>query len=223
LYMEPRKPIEELYDLDTDPDEVHNLAGAPEFQERLDRMRGVLHDWMLGTRDLGLLDEAEMHHRANGDAEHDLGKNSAACDLPRILETAGLHRRGAEAIPELMRRLADSDSAVRYWAVVGLHVVEADEEGAIEALTAALADESPSVAMAAGAALCHAGLHDAAQATLMDGLTHESAWVRLRAAIVLDMNPAHAGPALDALRRACDDDNRYVSEVARHAVAALEE
>lgn len=31
--------IEELYDLRSDPDELHNLAGRPEFRERLRRMR----------------------------------------------------------------------------------------------------------------------------------------------------------------------------------------
>ena len=38
------KPPEELYDLQNDPDEVHNLAGSPEHREVLERMRKAEQD-----------------------------------------------------------------------------------------------------------------------------------------------------------------------------------
>jgi len=63
LFMAPEKPSEELYDLDTDPYEVRNLAGSPEHQSVLARMRQALETWQKGTGDLGLVPEAELRER----------------------------------------------------------------------------------------------------------------------------------------------------------------
>ena len=63
LFMAPEKPSEELYDLDTDPYEVRNLAGSPEHQSVLARMRQALETWQKETGDLGLVPEAELRER----------------------------------------------------------------------------------------------------------------------------------------------------------------
>jgi uncharacterized sulfatase len=63
LFMAPEKPSEELYDLDTDPYEVRNLAGSPEHQSVLARMRQALETWQTETGDLGLVPEAELRER----------------------------------------------------------------------------------------------------------------------------------------------------------------
>ena len=56
---QPRLPEEELYDLDTDPDEIHNLAnsGAPETQAALKRLRAALEQWMQEVNDQGRFTE----------------------------------------------------------------------------------------------------------------------------------------------------------------------
>jgi N-sulfoglucosamine sulfohydrolase len=51
-YLE--RPLEELYDLDEDPNEVHNLAADPKHQERLRSMRAATEEWQLATGDLWL-------------------------------------------------------------------------------------------------------------------------------------------------------------------------
>ncbi|KAF7554704.1 hypothetical protein G7Z17_g2743 [Cylindrodendrum hubeiense] len=48
------RPPEELYDIDQDPDEIHNLAAEPEHQERLLSMRAALEKWQAETKDLWL-------------------------------------------------------------------------------------------------------------------------------------------------------------------------
>lgn len=52
---QPTQPEEELYDLQTDPWEVHNLATStqPEHQATLKRLRGVLDQWITDTHDQG--------------------------------------------------------------------------------------------------------------------------------------------------------------------------
>ena len=59
-FMRGSKPLEELYDTLVDPYELHNLAEAPEQQERLARMRGQLVAWMKRTGDKGLIPEPEL-------------------------------------------------------------------------------------------------------------------------------------------------------------------
>ncbi len=46
-----QRPLEELYDLENDIEEVNNLAGNPEYQHILEEMRGKVEDWQLATDD----------------------------------------------------------------------------------------------------------------------------------------------------------------------------
>lgn len=57
LFAAPSKPVEELYDLQDDPHEIHNLAGEPPQQPRLREMRKLLDDWIIETKDQGSIME----------------------------------------------------------------------------------------------------------------------------------------------------------------------
>lgn len=48
------RPAEELFDLETDPDEIDNLASSPDHQDVLLVMRRKVEKWQLETRDLWL-------------------------------------------------------------------------------------------------------------------------------------------------------------------------
>jgi arylsulfatase A-like enzyme len=54
---QPKMQAEELYDLQADPWEIHNLAGAPEQEATLKRMRGVLEKWIEDSNDQGRIPE----------------------------------------------------------------------------------------------------------------------------------------------------------------------
>jgi len=54
------RDVEELYDLEKDPDEVNNLAGHQEYQEQLVKMRKQLAAWQLKVHDKGLIDEYNL-------------------------------------------------------------------------------------------------------------------------------------------------------------------
>lgn len=56
-FLAPQRPAEELYDLQTDPWEFHNLAGQPGHEETLKRLRGVLDQWIQDTHDCGATPE----------------------------------------------------------------------------------------------------------------------------------------------------------------------
>lgn len=57
LFLAETRPPEELYDLETDPYEVRNLAGLPEYRETLVHLRGVLDRWIKETGDQGGIPE----------------------------------------------------------------------------------------------------------------------------------------------------------------------
>jgi arylsulfatase A-like enzyme len=54
------KPEEELYDLSTDPDEVHNLALSSDHQIKLKEMRAALGVWQMEIGDLGFIPEYDL-------------------------------------------------------------------------------------------------------------------------------------------------------------------
>jgi len=63
LFFRHPKPPEEFYDLEADPYEVNNLAGSPQHQDTLRRMRHALQEWLEQTHDLGGLEENELIER----------------------------------------------------------------------------------------------------------------------------------------------------------------
>ncbi len=178
------KPAEELYDIEKDPEQVHNLAEDPAFSDVKKELRQKLFGWMIETRDLGLIDEPEIAARAeqyNG-ISHAVGTH---CDnYERILETADLARMGEEAKEELVKRLGDPDSAVRFWAVTGLCSLGV-ERAMTERLSPLLDDPSISVSLAAGDYLVRAGEGALALPAFERALASDILWARLRAGAYL--------------------------------------
>ena len=61
LVLREVRPEEELFDLNSDPHEIRNLAADPKFADKLAEMRGRLEAWMVETNDHGRQPEsAEM-------------------------------------------------------------------------------------------------------------------------------------------------------------------
>ena len=60
LWFAATKPIEELYDTDSDPWELNNLADVPQYAERLARMRAATESWQQRVGDRGMVPEAVM-------------------------------------------------------------------------------------------------------------------------------------------------------------------
>jgi N-sulfoglucosamine sulfohydrolase len=196
------KPIEELYDTVIDPHEIDNLVGHPEKKAVLERLRKTLHAWMLQTRDTGLLPEAEMHIRAEGSTPYTIARNARKYPQRRILAAADLLGKGPENIPRLIRLLSDSDSAVRYWAVIALDALGPQARQATEALDGVLQDTSPNVRFAAAGVLCRMGLCTEALPVLADGLTEVREETVLYAAREIQRIGTAAIPIVEQIREA---------------------
>ncbi len=50
LFMQPRKPPLELYDVQADPHEVRNLAASPEHRAEIQKLNRMLDDWLKDTQ-----------------------------------------------------------------------------------------------------------------------------------------------------------------------------
>ena len=60
LMFRESRPVEELYDTEADPWEIHNLAEHPTYGAHLSRLRNALDNWLDEVGDLGRIPETEM-------------------------------------------------------------------------------------------------------------------------------------------------------------------
>ncbi|HKQ39985.1 MAG TPA: sulfatase-like hydrolase/transferase [Verrucomicrobiae bacterium] len=144
-----KKPMEELYDLQGDPDEVHNLAGSRDHRKILERMRKAQQEHALKTRDVGFLPEGEIHSRSSNSSPYEVAQDNRRYPLQRILAAAEW-AASTNNVSQAAKFLQDEDSAVRFWGVMGLLIHGTKNSSALEA---ALKDPSPYVRITAAEAL----------------------------------------------------------------------
>jgi hypothetical protein len=204
-FLSPVKSAEELYDIESDPYQVHNLANDPEYQDVLARLRRDLHTWMIRTKDTGLLPEIEIHARSEGGSPYDMARHTDRFDPAAVLGAAMLVGRGTTACGYMSHLLTRPDAAVRYWGATGLAAMGAEALPARSALILALRDESASVRFAVAEALCQLGDDTPAVPVLAAGLKDDDPVVRLYAAATLVAIGPAARAAESQLRAALQE------------------
>jgi len=185
------KPSEELYDLQSDPWETKNLVDSKAHAGDLERLRAAQDAWLLETRDLGLIPEAERLAVARGSALADAFK-----DWPfhNILDAAKLAANRAEGVEKLAPLLKHENAAVRYWGVMG-HLIRGSAD--VTALKPLLQDSSASVRIAAAEAL---GEIDTLLASAnVDRKPYMEALEALEALNALDRLKSRLGPKKDSV------------------------
>jgi arylsulfatase A-like enzyme len=207
LFWKAPRPPEELYDLQTDADEVRNLAALPEHGEVLRKLRKAQHDHAVAVRDVGFLPEDEIHKRSAGRTPYEMGHDAKVYPLERILtmaDTASL--RNEDSLPRLRDGLKDDDGAVRYWAMLGL-VMRGPEAVSdnLAAVRAAQQDSSPSVRIVAAEALAAYGRKDDFEPALetLLRLAHpkkNSVYISMAALNAIDRLGAKARPGLATIK-----------------------
>ncbi|MEM7476031.1 MAG: sulfatase-like hydrolase/transferase [Planctomycetota bacterium] len=219
------KPIEELYDLAADPHEVHNLAGDPNYQDRLEKMRDACLKWQSDVRDIGLMPEAEIEVRESMiGARYDILREPGGDEMVlRLVDVAAKASEGESATQVLLKALAHEDAAIRYWGATGLGNTGARVKAVAQVpLQTLLEDDAPNVRIAAARGLCRMGDLDNGLPVLELELASKHQWGRLAAAIALDELDDAARPALASLQNALvDQPNKYIVRVANRAVNDL--
>lgn len=231
LFSASRKPVEELYDVDTDPDEIRNLADDPRYADKLETMRQALASWQRDIGDIGLVPEAEIEilekqHGSRYEILHRHSDNHSAGSsdkmLTKLVDISTKASSGVEALDDLTSAANSADASIRYWSMTGIGNIGAEAKSAIDIVRAGLKDPSPNVRIAAARAAAKLGETELALNLLRMELKSEHQWGRLAAAIVLDEMDEQARPALDALQNALQDQpNKYIVRVANRAVNEL--
>ena len=204
------KPIEELYDLERDPHELHNLADSAEHQKLKRSLRDQLWQWILTHRDSGFMPESEYQIRSRdlGVTPFDVVQDSKSFDLPAALDMAAKVGR-ADAIEDWRDGLRHDESAVRYWSAVGilaaLEMQSVDLSELKPALQQALDDDSPCVAIAVAHALLtmldlQAEETQQCYTTLIALMKDDRPWVSLEACRVAALLGERAKPLVPAMK-----------------------
>lgn len=225
LFSSGRKPVEELYDCETDPHEINNLAVDPKYERKLVEMRKALKDWQNKVGDIGLIPEAEIEiQEKNAGSRFAILNNGAdaASKIQRLVDVATKASEGIAVLDELIESLNDTDPSVRYWGATGIGNIGAAASKAKAAIRDLMKDTSPSVRIAAARAAAKLGDTQPALQVLSAELQSDHQWGRLAAAIVLDEMDDQAKPAADDLEMALKKQpNKYIVRVANRALNEL--
>lgn len=218
------KPPEELYDVDADPYNIHNLAGEASYKKVLLRMREANRKWIMEVKDAGFVPEPMMVEIAKDRSLYDYAR-SGDYPLQKIMETAELaSSKDPAALPRLKKALSDKNPVVRYWAVTGCTILSSAAAPATDQLSKLLLDPEISVRIAAAEALYQLSEKEKAIAVLEQALGSDNLMARLQALNVLENIGDGARPALDNIARLLKDDVKdgdYDVRAAKHIIAKL--
>lgn len=221
------KPTEELYEMSTDPDSVHNLAGDPKLHDVIERLRAELKRRVLENKDNGFLPEGsplegyEASHKAD------------AWPVEKVFVVATkASERDAANLPALVEALEDRSEPVRWWAAQGCTMLGAKASSAAPALRKHLNDESGAVQVAAAEALARMGQVQEALPVLEKRLQDlDAAQFALQAGNVLDRLGKAARPSLPVMKQVVEKigDGKnpasypfYVNRILTHAISVLD-
>ncbi|MEM8891251.1 MAG: HEAT repeat domain-containing protein, partial [Bacteroidota bacterium] len=193
LWM-PQKPLEELYDLSKDPQELNNLAEDPAYATKKKELRNALHTWMVQSKDLGLLPEAEYMQRGAATSPYQYSKQTDPGLFKELLSAAEMV--GTSKEEEIWENLMHTESGVRFWGIMAIMNQESLSDESLSRLEKLLKDPSPSVQIAAAEALCTFSSYPKALEVLGKWLKSEKAWIALQAARSVQMIQEEARPLI---------------------------
>ncbi|MGY4816883.1 sulfatase-like hydrolase/transferase [Pseudomonas chlororaphis subsp. piscium] len=219
-FFEGPRAYEELYDLQQDADQLHNLAGQPEHAALLVQMRGALDEHMLAINDNGFIPERTA-------LEGYLpSRDPVAYPLPRLMQLGELAaQRQASNLPVLLGHLDDPDPLIRHWALQGLLMLGKDSLAAHGRMLRQMRDD-PLVhnrVVAAEAAASSRPTPEAVEvlAAIIDDPS--SPWqVQLQALNALTFIGEQAAMALPTIKRMAGSDQEYLRNAGRYLEAVLE-
>jgi arylsulfatase A-like enzyme len=164
-FFKPRA-AEEIYDLSSDPDEVHNRIDDRQGAAAAARMRRVLDAHMVRINDNGFLPEGMA-----GEGYFE-SRDGEVYPLRRLMRLGAAAAQGDPAnIPMFEQALGDQAPVVRYWGAMGLRMLEEAAAPAVPRLELTMrSDPSQQVRILASETLARLNRASGAVAVLADCL-----------------------------------------------------
>lgn len=139
-FMGKTRPVEEFYDVEADPDNIHNLLakGEPDAatKQALEEHREMLKQKRMETLDVGVVPESIItdYMREEEAPIRDImtGETNHHPDLEKIWAAADLVGFGTRE--ELLELIDSGDDALRFWGVIGLRHASPDDQDLLEQL-----------------------------------------------------------------------------------------
>ncbi|HOF40988.1 MAG TPA: sulfatase-like hydrolase/transferase [Candidatus Hydrogenedentes bacterium] len=240
LFFAGTKPLEELYDMHADPNEIENIVDQPEFAHELGRLREALDVFLDDSADTGFIPEVDLSAWLAGRwagppetlPEYELASSETIFGKPvktyvdllngsnrlrrlRAIKTLGLV---PEALPLLRHALEDYDPAVVYWAAVALGHLQDDSPEIREKLLKALGRKELSARLGAARGLVLCGYINDAMPGLLQVLADEDEYARLSAVETLEIAGLEHPGVRDALEKVMQDKETYPRRIAATAL-----
>ena len=196
-FFKPKGWTEELYDMEQDPDSIHNLIDNPEYAEVIKRMQSNLRSWQEKVFDTGMLPESEMVKLAaqNNTTIYQVARDRSLYNLPQLMDAADLALEENESnLLALRGLLKSSDIGLRYWGIVGCFLLN-DTQSALKCLE----DDSHEVRAMAGWLLLRSGDKKVGLQCL-EHLLKENSYATLSVLNIIDWAGDDAKPLLPTVQ-----------------------
>ncbi len=146
---------EVLYDINNDIWEEHNLVDLPEYQNVLQKMRGLLNEELIEARDVHFLPEYEIASISKRTSAYEYRLDPEKYPFEAIYKAASLSgMKGPEIAHRQAQFLKNNSKIIRYWAAVGFLSQDFRQIDTYRTLlTEALEDDYPPVAVTAATVL----------------------------------------------------------------------
>ncbi len=175
------KPSEELYDIEKDPDNIHNLAANPAFKNVLSELRKETFNWLIKIKDVGFIPEPAVEQIIQTASLYDYAR-SGKYNINEVINTAyQASSLDKNNLPALIKKATDKDPLVRYWAVTGLLALGEQARAAGPVLKSTLQDKEVYIATVAAEALYKLGDKQQALAYLFKAIKDTSTMTRVQA------------------------------------------
>ncbi|OYP31680.1 sulfatase-like hydrolase/transferase [Rhodopirellula sp. MGV] len=209
------KPPMELYDTETDPDNVHNLIDDPRYAADIARLNGELDRWQRDIFDSGLLPESEVVRRSEacGKTIYEMVRTPSLYDIERLQNASAVAvTQNPSDLNQLYQFLDDEDSGVRYWGVVGLFNLQPSTTVDIDRVRKMLQDDSHHVRVMAAWILYRDGDKKTAQQCWNDLLRNDS-YASLKIFNVVDWIGDGIEPYREAMQQCDFSHGDYVNRM----------
>jgi arylsulfatase A-like enzyme len=180
--FEPR-PAVFLFDIENDLWETNNLAENAEYKSVIEKMRNLLKEEVLRSRDVMFLPEYEIASLSNNTNAFEFRLDKTNYPVEEIYDAASLAGfRGKEVVAKQVEMLKSRNNIIRYWAILGLRSQSQEDIKSFSSeIIESMNDNYPPVAVTASAIVYELFNDKAAEENLKKFCVHENLQVSLMA------------------------------------------